>query len=91
MRQELLERHRRKLRVDAGHVLAQHFADGRIPAQLAFLHQHGGERGRHRLGVGAEMKAIVEPNLDIGPVHAHADRAGGDDHAVLDDRRRERR
>jgi hypothetical protein len=87
---ELFERHRRELRVDPRHVFAHDLADGRIPAQLSFLHQHGREGGRHRLGVGAEMEAVVDCHLDVGAEHAHADRAGGDDHAVLDHGRRER-
>ncbi len=37
------------------------------------------------------METVVDGHLDVGPVCAHADRAGGDDGAVFHHRRRERR
>ena len=37
------------------------------------------------------METVVDRHLDVGPVRAHADRAGGDDGAVFHHRRRERR
>ena len=37
------------------------------------------------------METVVDRHLGVGPVRAHADRAGGDDGAAFHHRRRERR
>src|SRR3712207_8120276 len=59
-RQEPLQRDRRERRVHSLNLSAQDLTDRGVPAQLAFVHHHAGECGRHHLRVGAEVKARSE-------------------------------
>jgi hypothetical protein len=87
VRQQLLER-------DVLHALAhlvdqfrEDLAHGGVPAKLALLDQHARQKRCHRLGVGADVKPVVDRDRRVGAEPPRADRAGSDDLAVFHDRR----
>ena len=91
MREQLLQRHRRELRIDAGDFGAEHVANRRVPAQLARFYGHAGERRCKGFCVGAEVEAIVDRDLLVAIQQARADSCGADDLALAHDRGGKRR
>jgi hypothetical protein len=62
-------------RKDSGQV-GKDVGEGRVPTELAPLHQHGGQRCRHRLGVRAEVPHVCGSDLRRRIHDAHTGNAG---------------
>ena len=80
--EQLVQRHPLQARIHRVRELRIGLARG-VPAQLAGLHHHAGEQRGHRLGVGADMEAVVDGDLDVLVEPSLADGAGGDDIALV--------
>jgi hypothetical protein len=89
--QKMLERGPRVAGVDAVAQLGEGGDDGGVPPDRALFHQHGGDRGRDRLGARGDVEGVVDRRPVGRTREAFARHPEADDPAAVDDADAQRR